>query len=706
MRRALRGLRVSTPAPTALAGGTTSCFESNDRLLAELHPWWRAPGDDGTVAFRDGAWRLQGTWGTLQLHGRDPAREAKQLVADALAERPEAQWLVVVGLGLGYLLDELERREWSGRVLAIEPVAQVIRQWLSRRDWRPWLTTGRLRLLIGPEYHGVSECRPLAGDGGAEPAWLVSSVASRTHPDAPARAKVIVDRLRFEVRANAQARREHGARYLLNTLRNIGALHHAADVNGLTNLTPGVPAIVVGAGPSLDRVLPSLRRAREHAVIVAVDTALRPLLHAGIEPHVVVAVDPGEANVRHLVDLPACPRVHLVAEGSVDRQSWASFPGRSFAFNVADHHPWPWLRTVGFAPGRLRAWGSVLTTAFDLACVLGANPVVFVGSDLAFTGARPYARGVSYEDDWRRLAEWGVVREEHWATQIGLWPLVEMPDIDGRTARTAAHLVAFRGWLVEQAGRMADRTVLNATEGGILHGNGIERRTLDELLGGWRLQPDLDERVHRACRADAGPSLEPVRAVAAALAAVRAGAELPPDVAALIATWTGFADGITVPRLDGALTDALSANEAPAPSAPAPAAAEPAYDAEWMAPLAREMRFVPMPIPLWQMERATHTVRRFRCRTTAGRLAACTLRVREGAVAENGVPLQKATWIDTVGPGQVLRVARRGVLRQPRRQRPARERAAIHRPRTRLRRVPRVAAGSGDPQAASVIVGR
>jgi hypothetical protein len=643
---------MSRSRESETVAGSRDTFASNRRLLAETQPWCRLPDDDGSVGVHDGVWHVEGPEGAVQLHGRDPMREASRLVADALAERPDAEWLVVVGLGLGYVLDALERREWRGRVLAIEPGVQSVPHWLGRRDWRVWLETGRLRLLTGPDYHGVSECRLLAGDGTAEPAWLVSPVLSRTHPDAPARAAAIVERLRFDARANAQARRQHGARYLLNTLRNVSVLQHAADARRLAGLLPGVPAIVAGAGPSLDRVLPALRDARRRAVIIAVDTALRPLLAAGIEPHLVVAVDPGEANVRHLVDLPPLRHAHLVAEGSVDRQAWESFEGRSFAFNVSDHHPWPWLRSIGLAPARLRAWGSVLTTAFDLACSVGADPIVFVGSDLAFTDMRPYARGVSYEDDWRRLAEWGVPLGEQWAQQVAAWPPVETHDLDGRPARTAAHLVAFRNWLVDQAGRLPGRHVVNATDGGILQGSGIQRQSLDRLLAAWPEQTDLDGQVRRACQASSPAPLAAVRDVAGAIAAAAAGAPVPPSLEPLLAGWTAFADGITLSRLDQAFRTALPARPLADGGSTVRGAAEPAFDAEWMAPLAREMALVRMPVPLWQMERVTEAVRRYRCRTTAGRLAACTVHVHEGAVAEDGVPLARAAWIDAVGSGQ------------------------------------------------------
>src|SRR6185503_18926487 len=194
---------------------------------------------------------------------------------------------------------------------------------------------------------------------------------------------------------------------------------------------------------------------------------LRPLVSAGVQPHFVVALDPGEANARHLWDLPPCDETFLVTEASMTPIALEHFRGRTFLFSVSDHQPWPWLAAHGQSRGKLRAWGSVLTSTYDLALRLGCDPVVFVGSDLAFTGNQPYARGVAYEEDWRRLADWGVPLEQHWRDVMALWPHLEEPDANGVPVRTAAHLVTFRNWLVEQIGREKGRTIVNATGGGI-----------------------------------------------------------------------------------------------------------------------------------------------------------------------------------------------------------------------------------------------
>src|SRR6185436_528369 len=115
------------------------------------------------------------------------------------------------------------------------------------------------------------------------------------------------------------------------------------DVADLQGALESTPAVVVGAGPSLDSQLDALRALAGRAAIIAVDTALRPLLAAGITPHIVVAVDPSSINASHLVDVTGSESVFLVAEASVDPHAIAAFRERVFACRVASHDPWPML---------------------------------------------------------------------------------------------------------------------------------------------------------------------------------------------------------------------------------------------------------------------------------------------------------------------------------------------------------------------------
>jgi hypothetical protein len=105
-------------------------------------------------------------------------------------------------------------------------------------------------------------------------------------------------------------------------------------------------ALVVAAGPSLDRNVHDLAPALDRTLVIACDTAARPLLTLGVEPDLIVAADSGRANAAYLSLLPPS-RSWLVGEGSLHPSAFVHFDQRLFTFAVADHHPWPWLCTAG-----------------------------------------------------------------------------------------------------------------------------------------------------------------------------------------------------------------------------------------------------------------------------------------------------------------------------------------------------------------------
>ena len=500
------------------------------------------PGPPATVLVRDPS------GGRLLVHSRrDPLAEAARALAAGVGDRAPST-LVVVGAGLGYLPEVAARRFPDARVLVIEPEPAFARLMLSRRDWRPQLASGRLLVLTGPGYEGASAAwRMVTEEEG--PLTIVHPVLARAAPQAMADGRATVDRIWFGARANADAKRRLEAPYLLNTLRNLPVLAREGNAAALDGRFLNQPAVIVAAGPSLDRQLEDLKAIEDHALIVAVDTAARPLMAAGIQPHLVVAVDPSEANAAHLEGLPAGPGTWLVAETSLHPTAFAPFAGRTFCFRVAAHHPWPWLHAAGFDVGLLRAWGSVLTTAFDLALRMGSSPIVFAGADLAYTGNRPYCRGTTYELEWTMAAARGDSLSDTWARTMGALAVGPHPGLDGGPVVTADRLVAFRNWIVEAASQHPERRIVNSSGHGILHGGRIEVAPLLAAVGPSNEAMDRDVLAD-LWRASASNRTE---AAAGALARLRQGAD-PMTVKA----WRSIADTAAA-DLERALADTSAA---------------------------------------------------------------------------------------------------------------------------------------------------
>lgn len=556
-------------------------------------------GERPAVALR----AADGTW--IPVHdGGDPAAEVERWLAQAGVTVASSPFVCVIGAGLGYVVDTLANRAPDAAVLVIEPEGALLRASLERRDWTAAIAAGRLMFLAGGDYAGRDAAWRIVTAPSRPPAVLVHPAVAACRPAQSKLAAQVLGQALSGARANAEARARFAPPYLLNTLRNLPHLAHARDVRHAVGRHAGRPAIVAGAGPSLDRNLAELTAIdgwRDRAVVIAVDTALKPMLAAGVTPHAVVAVDPGEANAATLLDLPPLPDTWLVAEPSLDPRCFAAFHGRTACFRVSDsHEPWPWLADAGVAVGRLRAWGSVLTTAYDLALELGCDPIVLIGADLAYTGGQPYCRGTVYEERWATAMAGGLTLDQVWARHRTTSELVHVDDLTGAAAESSRSLVAFRDWLVTQAGAQPARRLCNATGAGILHGPRIAQVTLADVLAASRrsdgsLSPAL---------ATAPPIATPGVLHETAVRALGAVATPPPPP---LPAWTAFTAGsVTAAEVADALAAAFPAAlvERPglAPQLDARRAAAVREAAAWTA---RDERLAPPPAapgtPHWRV---------------------------------------------------------------------------------------------------------
>lgn len=410
----------------------------------------------------------------------EPIREAQVWLEEDLQAHNGSTAIVVIGAGAGWIVDAAETLPEAVRVLVFEPEPVCCAAMFDRRDLRELIHTGRLMVLAGPHFEGAADAWRILGRITEAPPVLIHPVIAAARRELAKRAARLAGKSIADARANERARRRFAAPYLLNTLRNVPRLATESDVSALTGLYSGATVVVAAAGPSLNRNIEELRPHRDRTVLVAVDTALRPILSAGLTPDFVVAVDPSNSNARHLKSLPSCETTSLVADAGVQSAILDAFPGRAYLCRVAGHHPWPWLLPSGVNVGSLRAWGSVLITAFDLGVKIGGDPIVIIGADLAFTDGQPYCRGTVYEEDWAQRVSAGETLRDIWRHAIGLHPTV-VERHDDHQVSTAPHLVQFRDGLLSVI-RSTHTRVINATGAGILRGVGVETRSIDAAL--------------------------------------------------------------------------------------------------------------------------------------------------------------------------------------------------------------------------------
>ena len=182
-----------------------------------------------------------------------------------------------------------------------------------------------------------------------------------------------------------------GSLQVRNIVSNLALLPTARDFSALSS---ALPAVVAGAGPSLEDCLPMLARLRARYLLVAVDTALPVLAAHCMTPDIVVALEAQAANLQDFI--PVGGRRMLLA---CDLSSYPAvnrlFPDRLFFFSswFAPLRIFERLQASGLLPAPFPAFGSVGVAAVHAALAVSATDVYLAGLDFSFPGSMTHARG-------------------------------------------------------------------------------------------------------------------------------------------------------------------------------------------------------------------------------------------------------------------------------------------------------------------------
>ncbi|OIO05553.1 MAG: hypothetical protein AUJ49_01240 [Desulfovibrionaceae bacterium CG1_02_65_16] len=243
------------------------------------------------------------------------------------------------------------------------------------------------------------------------------------------------------------------------------------DLRPLRQAFAGETAVLVAAGPDLPNRLEYLRAVREHAVLIAVNNALKPLAAAGIHPHFVVANDTSVATGQSWEGLPPLRDVSLVAHCLADLGR--GIFGQAYLFGNCQ----PEL--FGQRPG-LRLHGSVITTAFSLARHMGCARCVLAGAQLCspdpwtLSYSRGSIHGSSGASPQGASPQGACPLGESQARPLtNAWPqLVPVRDMTGATRYTTLNFLDAAHWLRDEI-RTTGLPCVSLTRETILHGPGL-----------------------------------------------------------------------------------------------------------------------------------------------------------------------------------------------------------------------------------------
>lgn len=260
-----------------------------------------------------------------------------------------------------------------------------------------------------------------------------------------------------------------------NYRNNAKDILRGGDLCSLMGSFPeGKPGILVSAGPSLNNNIDEIKNAVGKALIVATDTAVKPLLNHGIRPDAVLTIDPSKPVI--LFDKEEVWDIPLITMGNGNSQVIEKHKGRKFFSVSLGEFDEIMFSKFHKALPLLETGGSVANNVFSFLRECGCNPIILVGQDLAYTNKRSHADG-TFTD---KMKELDVTESKY----------IEIEDIYGGKTVTTHDFKHYLEWFEKMIKGHPEITVIDATEGGAkIHG--AELMTLKEAVSKYCVE-DID----------------------------------------------------------------------------------------------------------------------------------------------------------------------------------------------------------------------
>ena len=379
-------------------------------------------------------------------------------------------------------------------LVAIEPDVNVLLSVMSEFDISDIISNENFFLLIGKaklyeELQNLLE--GVINPGTVAPIrFLIAPGYDILYSDMCKSCITMADYVMDAIRINSNTLIKMTDEINLNTFKNMKYLIDGSDLYWITNEfnkadISNIPAILVSAGPSLDKNIDDLKKAEGRAFILAVDSAVRALENHNINYNAVIT---GDAEKEYSVfEDERTRRKPLIAEISSNYEIIQNWKGRIF-FNGA---------AMGFTVqksildgvlthnlGEVETGGSISTNAFSALMGIGFKTIVLVGQDLAFTGGKGHVEGYSNQETEEELKERGIEQVEGW---------------DGTMLTTDAQMRYYVRWFEKKIEAVKNYiTVIDATEGGAKIQGAINMTLRDAIDKYCHDERDFDDLLNNA----------------------------------------------------------------------------------------------------------------------------------------------------------------------------------------------------------------
>lgn len=374
----------------------------------------------------------------------NPEWEAQVLAAGL----PAAKNYVVFGMGLGYHVIELLKKYSENKVTVLESEKYLLLQALRYMDWTTYFKENRIEIVYEPDITELIGYLKQMKDY-----ELFMHYPTVQAVENPSIRTLLED---FFITTSSMREQE---RFLDANFEKLSE-RHLPECSEIKSLFYKKNVVIVGAGPSVNQELPSLKQYRNNITIFATGHIAGTLLREGIIPDAIIITDPQPHMYQQVKGLDT-KKIPLILLSTASSSVLDYYEGPVY---IAYQNGYRKAEEIAEKIGAkaFETGGSVTTTALDIALQFKAEKVIFVGVDLAYTGGNSHAEGVG-----RRITDTGSLRK--------------VISCSGEEIYTSKNLDIYRKWIERRIANLTGTVIYNTGNGARIEG--APCRTWDEMMG-------------------------------------------------------------------------------------------------------------------------------------------------------------------------------------------------------------------------------
>ncbi len=414
----------------------------------------------------------------------DPIWSSLELYS-SMKDKSKKSITIILGMGMGYTFKEFAKR-YKGKLILHEPNLDFLRIAFEFVDFSEELSKNNI--IITNNSDDVVKAFHSLYYRGYKYNFIASDYYKKYDIENLQKIKTEFNKIyvTFEQTHNNLWNKNNQWTALL--FNNIVDIINNQDLHVLKDKFKNKTAVIISAGPSLDKNIENLKPYRDKLIIFCVGVAFKTAVKHGIIPDFVSVVD----NDKEVIDIPELKQVNLIVTTSINKNIYELSPKRLYNYHIKNIPACSWLGKILGVPdiNEYDAAGTVAINCLYSAKILGCNKIIFIGQDLAYTDNKCYSQSSLYagfnvnQDKSIEFKGESNQTKDFINNHVKILEkdLVYVKGLDGSNLLTRPDYYMFKLFFENIAKTLSSELkLINATEGGA-YLEGYDHITLNEAL--------------------------------------------------------------------------------------------------------------------------------------------------------------------------------------------------------------------------------